>query len=415
MKVLQGRCSTLEPDSIASKAKKLVASLAVILIIFAAVPASAWAAKAGDTYKVNVSSIKLRSKASSKGKAVKTLKKGNQVEILADKGSWVKVKVGGKTGYVQESKLKKVSKSQDSGSSNKIEVTPAKGNVKSTKSCTIYKENSTKSKKVIKIKKGVKLTLTGSVGDWYKVKTASGKVGFVKQSSVGKAAESEETQYSTLKKGSKGSKVKKLQQRLNQLGYLNKNKINSKYDTSTVNAVKAFQKAAKLSTKSGTANASTQKALYASDAPKKASTSKNDTNSSGVVKMDWFKNSMGSIFPRRGFAYIEDVKTGTRIKIRRVGGSKHADVEPATASDTAKLKKLYGGSWSWNSRAVVLEAGGKRIAGAINGMPHGDGISTTNDFGGHFCLHLTNSRCHGSDKVNQAHQKAIEYAFKNAK
>ncbi len=405
----------MEPDSIANRAKKLVASLAVILIIFAAMPASAWAAKAGDTYKVNVSSVKLRAKASSKGKAVKTLKKGNQVEILADKGAWVKVKIGGKTGYVQEKKLKKVSKAKESTSSKKIEVAHANGNVKSTKSCTIYKENSTKSKKVIKIKKGVKLTLTGSVGSWYKVKTASGKVGFVKQSCVKKVTESTETKYTTLKKGSKGSKVKKLQQRLNELGYLNKNKINSKYDSSTVNAVKAFQKAAKLSTKNGTANAVTQKVLYASDAPKKSGSSKNDTNSSGVMKMDWFKNNMNSIFPRRSYAYIEDVKTGTRIKIRRVGGSKHADIEPATASDTAKLKKLYGGSWSWNSRSVILEVDGKRIAGAINGMPHGDGISTTNNFDGHFCLHLTNSRCHGSDKINQAHQKAIEYAFKNAK
>jgi hypothetical protein len=44
-------------------------------------------------------------------------------------------------------------------------------------------------------------------------------------------------------------------------------------------------------------------------------------------------------------------------------------VEPANASDTAVLKRMYGGTWSWTARAVLLIAGGHYIAGAINACP----------------------------------------------
>jgi hypothetical protein len=44
-------------------------------------------------------------------------------------------------------------------------------------------------------------------------------------------------------------------------------------------------------------------------------------------------------------------------------------------------------------------------------MPHGDEISRSNNFDGHFCLHTTNSRTHGTDKVNGRHQKRIQEAL----
>jgi peptidoglycan hydrolase-like protein with peptidoglycan-binding domain len=69
---------------------------------------------------------------------------------------------------------------------------------------------------------------------------------------------------STLKSGNKGSKVKKLQQRLDKLGYYN-GKINSKYDKATASAVKAFQKANGLK-QTGQADSNTQKKLYSDSA-----------------------------------------------------------------------------------------------------------------------------------------------------
>ncbi len=47
--------------------------------------------------------------------------------------------------------------------------------------------------------------------------------------------------YKTLKNGSSGSAVKKLEQRLNKLGYLSSKYVNTRYDSKTVTAVKNFQ------------------------------------------------------------------------------------------------------------------------------------------------------------------------------
>ena len=215
------------------------------------------------------------------------------------------------------------------------------------------------------------------------------------------------TTYSTLKKGKKGEAVKKLQTRLAELGYLSSSKVNSSYSNTTVTAVKSFQKQAGLK-QTGVADSTTQKKLYSSSASKKPEPKKSE-----VIKLDWYEDqsTVNKIFGRRDYAYIVDVKTGTKIKIRRTGGTEHADIEPATKSDTAKLKEIYGGSWSWDRRAVILEAGGKRVAASINGMPHGKGLSTTNGFNNQqICLHLVNSKTHGSDKVDPDHQKMIQKA-----
>ena len=74
-----------------------------------------------------------------------------------------------------------------------------------------------------------------------------------------------ETTYVTLKKGSKGDDVMKLQQRLKDLGYL-KGNADGEYGKGTEKAVKAFQKRAGLK-QDGVAGAAMQKALFAEDAP----------------------------------------------------------------------------------------------------------------------------------------------------
>ena len=92
---------------------------------------------------------------------------------------------------------------------------------------------------------------------------------------------------------------------------------------------------------------------------------------SKVVKMNWFKG--GSNVLRKGhYGTIYDIDTGISLRIKRMGGHYHADVEPATAADTAKLKRIAGGDFSWRSEAVILKAGGKYVACGINTEPHGD-------------------------------------------
>ena len=132
---------------------------------------------------------------------------------------------------------------------------------------------------------------------------------------------------------------------------------------------------------------------------------------SKVEKVDWFKGG-SKVLRRGGYAQIYDIDSGITLRIKRKGGTNHADVEPATAADTAKLRKVAGGQFSWKSHAVVLICHGRYIAAGINTKPHGEQTIKDNDFPGQFCLHLTNSRTHGTDKVNAAHQASIDRAYR---
>ncbi len=133
-----------------------------------------------------------------------------------------------------------------------------------------------------------------------------------------------------------------------------------------------------------------------------------------VVKMSWFKGG-NKVLKKGSYGYIYDVKTGIKLKIKRMGGHNHMDVEPATAADTRKLLRVSGGKWSWDSHAEILIAGGKYVACAINTMPHGDQTIRNNNYNGQFCLHTSGSLTHNSGKQNASHQKAIETAYKWAR
>ena len=123
--------------------------------------------------------------------------------------------------------------------------------------------------------------------------------------------------------------------------------------------------------------------------------------------MDWFKGG-NSLVRRGGYATLYDIDTGISLRIKRKGGTNHMDVEPATASDTGKLRRIAGGTFSWKSHAVVLIKAGRYIAVGINTMPHGDQTIKDNDFPGQFCVHLLNSRTHETDRVNPEHQASID-------
>lgn len=129
-----------------------------------------------------------------------------------------------------------------------------------------------------------------------------------------------------------------------------------------------------------------------------------------VVVMDWY-NGGSSVLKKGEYGLLYDIESGSVISIKRMGGSSHADIEPASKDDTAKLLQMCGGKFSWDSRSVILIANGKCVAAAINTMPHGDQTIYDNGYDGQFCLHLYNSRTHGSDSVNSEHQKAIYNAF----
>lgn len=127
--------------------------------------------------------------------------------------------------------------------------------------------------------------------------------------------------------------------------------------------------------------------------------------------MDWFKSNIRSIFAKGTVATVTDVKTGISWKVKRTGGTNHADVQPCSAADTAAMKKACGSDFgTWNRRAIWVSIGGQKYAASMNCMPHGNNTISGNNFDGHHCIHFTNSRTHASDKVDPAHQAAIKRA-----
>lgn len=131
---------------------------------------------------------------------------------------------------------------------------------------------------------------------------------------------------------------------------------------------------------------------------------------SKVVKLNWYNGGSG-VLDSGDYGYLYDIDSGVTVRIKRMGGHSHADCEPATAADTAKLKKIAGGSFSWDCIPVILHAGGKYVACSINTKPHGDQTISDNGYDGQFCLHMVGSKTHGSDSVNEDHQSAIDRAY----
>ncbi len=129
----------------------------------------------------------------------------------------------------------------------------------------------------------------------------------------------------------------------------------------------------------------------------------------GVEMTPWFGGA-DKIFTRGSIAKVIHVGTGLTFYVKRRGGTNHADCEPLTAADTAVIKRIYGGSFSWDREPIIVQVNGKKMAASMNGMPHGGSTLTNNNFPGHFCIHFYGSRTHGTNKIDPDHQAAIKVA-----
>ena len=136
--------------------------------------------------------------------------------------------------------------------------------------------------------------------------------------------------------------------------------------------------------------------------------------SSGKItteRLDWF-NGGKNVIPNGAVFQIRDVSTGLIFSARRQSGGNHMDAEPLTAEDTAILKKINGGTFSWRRRAVLVKYNGHVYAASIYSEPHGTNTILDNNFDGQFCLHFYGSKTHGTDRVDADHQKCVEQAMK---
>lgn len=139
-----------------------------------------------------------------------------------------------------------------------------------------------------------------------------------------------------------------------------------------------------------------------------------DTTDNKAEYLDWFKE-VQYIYKKGDEATVTDVDTGKSFKVRRLYGGNHADTEPLTSEDTKIMKSIYGGSWSWDRRAIIVTVKDdqnieRKIAASMNGMPHGGESIDNNGMKGHFCIHFKNSRTHSGSRLDPGHQNAVKKA-----
>ncbi|MGI6668448.1 MAG: peptidoglycan-binding domain-containing protein [Acetivibrionales bacterium] len=148
--------------------------------------------------------------------------------------------------------------------------------------------------------------------------------------------------------------------------------------------------------------------------------------------LNWYGN-VEKILARGDTATVYDIKTGKTFKIKRTYGTNHADCETLTKEDTAIMKAIYNGTWSWERRPVIVIVDDVKIAACMTGYPHagvdkyaanktvnsrsgGYGRGTNldavkgNNMDGVFDIHFLGSKNHYNNKIDPKHQALVKEA-----
>jgi LysM repeat protein len=133
---------------------------------------------------------------------------------------------------------------------------------------------------------------------------------------------------------------------------------------------------------------------------------KTATSSRHGELLDWWTEAR-YVFPIGKEATITDFQSGRTFKIRHTMGGNHADSEPLTSSDAEVMRQIWGGSFSWTPRAVIISVDGRRLAAAMHSFPHEDQDIKNNNYPGHFCIHFLNSTRHNDGLVQASMQTQV--------
>lgn len=122
-----------------------------------------------------------------------------------------------------------------------------------------------------------------------------------------------------------------------------------------------------------------------------------------------------NILPKNTRFTVVDVRTGLRFQLISFSHGSHADVFPATTADTDIMRQAWGGSWSWDTRPVLVMVGDRTFAASMSGMPHAGGGNRGNGMTGHVCMHFYGSRTHNGNRAHEAdHQASVREAYNSS-
>ena len=212
--------------------------------------------------------------------------------------------------------------------------------------------------------------------------------------------------------GSTGSTVTYIQTALTAMGYYDR-QITGHYGRYTKDAVRAFQRDNNL-TADGVCGAITLAAIQKAYS---GSSSATTTYNATVYKLDWsyMKSNATALGIARGASIkLTDLTTGKSLNVHVQSTGNHIDAEPLTSADTTTLCEIYGVSTpnaiSYKRRPVMITTSAGQFLCSIYGQPHGAQDITNNGYEGQFCLHFVNSKTHGTNRVDEDHQNAINTA-----
>ena len=131
------------------------------------------------TGTVTATVLNVRSGAGTSYSIVTKINKGNKVNIIESKNGWYKIKTSnGKIGWVSGDYIKISTNSESSNDNSTSSVTNKTGTVTATV-LNVRSGAGTSYSVVTKINKGNKVDIIESKNGWYKIKTSSGKIGWV--------------------------------------------------------------------------------------------------------------------------------------------------------------------------------------------------------------------------------------------
>lgn len=148
--------------------------------------------------------------------------------------------------------------------------------------------------------------------------------------------------------------------------------------------------------------------------------------------LDWLTQAQ-YVIPVNAVFTVVDFYTGKTFNAKRTTGANHADCEPLTTADTNKMKSIWGGNFSWDTRPVLIKYNDRTIAASVSSYEHAGndnapgGLYTTwrsgnygpgenydwvkgNKFDGVFDIHFKNSTSHNTGAISSAHQASIKIA-----